>query len=469
MNNDVIEVADKLWRGELSVTSLHPVGYQGPLAEVRDGVAFIPSFANVSAFSTSDGLVFVDTGSSFVAASIHEEIRKWTDDRLDTAIYSHGHIDHVFGVPVFEREAEERGWRPPVVVAHEALPRRFDRYILTAEYNAVINRRQFQSPGLQWPTEYRYPDRTYSDRLDLQVGGVAFELHHAKGETDDHTWTWVDEHKTLCCGDLFIWASPNAGNPQKVQRFPGEWAAALREMVELEPEILLPGHGFPVIGADRVRQALTETAELLESLLKQTLALMNEGARLDEILHTVEAPRHLLDRPYLRPVYDEPEFVVRNIWRLYGGWYDGDPSTLKPARNRALAAELASLAGGAGVLAERAQVLAEGASRAPGAVAGGAVAGGADAAGAGASGTSGSGTGRPGTRPFSPELRLAGHLAEMAILADPSDPGVRRVHSEVFAKMAAAASSTMAKGIYSWAATGSDYPEDPQDPETAPG
>lgn len=457
MGDDVIEIADKLWRGELAVTSLHPVGYQGPLAEVRDHVAFIPSFANVSAFSTNDGLVFVDTGSAFVAAAIHEKIRKWTPDRLNTAIYSHGHIDHVFGVPVFEAEATERGWHPPVVVAHEALPPRFDRYIRTAGYNAIINRRQFQVPGLQWPTKYRYPDRTYSDRLDLEVGGVAFQLHHAKGETDDHTWTWVEEHKTLCCGDLFIWASPNAGNPQKVQRFPGEWAAALREMLKLDPEILLPGHGFPVIGADRVRRALTDTAELLESLLEQTLALMNEGARLDEILHTVEAPRHLLERPYLAPVYDEPEFVVRNIWRLYGGWYDGDPSTLKPARNRALAVELASLAGGAAALADRARALADAGLAGAGGAAG--------AVGTGDGGSAGAaeGTGAGLTRPFSPELRLAGHLAEMAMLADPGDPGIRRAHSEVFALMAAAASSTMAKGIYSWAATGSDYPEAPSD------
>ena len=439
MSDDVLQLADKLWRGELSVTSLHPVGFQGALAEVREGVAFVPSFANVSAFSTGDGLVFVDTGSSFMATSIHGEIRKWSDDRLDTAIYSHGHIDHVFGVHVFESEAAERGWRPPVVVAHEALPPRFDRYIRTAGYNAVINRRQFQVPNLQWPVDYRYPDRTYSDRLDLQVGSLSFELHHAKGETDDHTWTWVEEHKTLCCGDLFIWASPNAGNPQKVQRFPGEWAAALREMVKLGPEILLPGHGFPVIGADRVQQALTDTAELLESLLEQTLALMNQGARLDEILHQVAAPEHLLERPYLRPVYDEPEFVVRNIWRLYGGWYDGDPSSLKPPLQRALATELALLAGGAGVLADRARALAENARAG-------------NEVGAGTLGT-------PTTRPFAPELRLAGHLAEMAMLANPSDRGIRKIHSEVFALMASTASSTMAKGIYSWAATGSDYPE----------
>ena len=74
---------------------------------------------------------------------------------------------------------------------------------------------------------------------------------------------------------------------------------------------------------------------------------MNAGARLDEVIHTVTPPAHLMERPYLRPVYDEPEFVVRTVWRLYGGWWDGNPATLKPAPERALALELAELAGGA--------------------------------------------------------------------------------------------------------------------------
>ena len=75
---------------------------------------------------------------------------------------------------------------------------------------------------------------------------------------------------------------------------------------------------------------------------------MNAGARLDDIVHAVQAPAHLLDRPYLKPVYDEPEFVVRNLWRLYGGWYDGNPANLKPRPDAVLAAEVAALAGGAG-------------------------------------------------------------------------------------------------------------------------
>ena len=293
-----------------------------------------------------------------MAAEIHRTLRTWSPGRLNTAVYSHGHIDHVFGVPVWAAESAEAGWPEPVVVAHEALPARFDRYILTAGYNGIINRRQFNIDSLEWPTEYRYPDRTYRDRLDLDVGGTRAELHHARGETDDHTWTWFPDHRVLCCGDLFIWASPNAGNPQKVQRYPAEWADALRRMLALYdspgggPEVLLPGHGYPVVGADRVRQALTDTAELLESLVEQTLALMNGGARLDEVIHTVTPPARLMERPYLQPVYDEPEFIVRTIWRLYGGWWDGNPATLKPAPG-AVARRRAGRAGrGAGVLAD---------------------------------------------------------------------------------------------------------------------
>jgi glyoxylase-like metal-dependent hydrolase (beta-lactamase superfamily II) len=428
MPDDILELADRLWRGQVGSGEYHPVSHLGGLAEICDGVAFVPAFANVSAFTTDDGLVLVDTGSSFVARAVHEELRRWTGQRLNTAVYSHGHIDHVGGVGAWEAEAAEHGWPAPSVVAHEALPGRFDRYLITTGYNELINRRQFGLRELRWPTDYRYPDRTYRDELPLEVGGSRFALRHEKGETDDHTVTWLADRKVLCCGDLFIWASPNAGNPQKVQRYPREWAAALRRMIALRPEYLLPGHGLPVAGAARVRQALGDTAELLESLVGQTLAVMNGGGRLDDAIHSVRPPAGLESRPYLRPVYDEPEFVVRNIWRLYGGWWDGNPATLKPAPEQALAAELAGLAGGATALADRALALADRA----------------EAAGEGA----GHGDGDAADA----ALRLAGHLAELARLAAPGDPAIADIHRRVFTSRAEAATSTMARGIFGWAA-----------------
>ncbi|HJR25200.1 MAG TPA: alkyl sulfatase dimerization domain-containing protein, partial [Acidimicrobiales bacterium] len=343
---DLLELADRLWNGEASTEGHHPVTQDLGLTEVADRTAFIAAFGNISAFATDDGLLLVDTGNQIFAAANHERIRGWDQDRLGTVVFTHGHIDHVFGLGPFEVEAEGRGWAPPHVVAHELLPGRFARYLLTAGYNGVINQRQFQFAAPYWPTEYRHPDELYREEHALDVGGETWELRHDKGETDDATWVWNPGRKVLCTGDLFIWASPNCGNPQKVQRYPREWAAGLRKMQALGAEVLLPGHGFPIVGADRIDQALGETAELLESLVEQTLALMNAGARLDEIVHAVQAPAHLLDRPYLKPVYDEPEFVVRNLWRLYGGWYDGNPAHLKPAPDAVLAAEVAELAGG---------------------------------------------------------------------------------------------------------------------------
>jgi len=444
---DILVLADRLWRGDASVTEFHPVSHLGGLAEICPGVAFLPAFANITAIQTEDGLVLVDTGSAFVARRNHEELRRWTDQRLNTAIYSHGHIDHVFGVGSFEVEAAERGWPAPVVVAHEALPRRFDRYRMTTGYNEVINQRQFGVRGLRWPTEYRYPDRTYASELALEVGGTAFALRHEKGETDDHTVTWLADRKVLCCGDLFIWASPNAGNPQKVQRYPLEWAQALRRMAALRPEYLLPGHGLPVIGADRVAVALADTAELLEALVSQTLAVMNGGGRLDEAIHSVTVPRHLVDRPYLKPVYDEPEFVVRTVWRQYGGWWDGNPATLKPAPERALAVELAQLAGGAAALAARAVALAEAALVERAAEW--------ESGHAGARGHAGNALPDPRVAALpggEEELRLAGHLAELAWLAAPDDGRVRAARHRVFTVRAERATSTMSVGVYRWAA-----------------
>ncbi|MBM3675532.1 MAG: MBL fold metallo-hydrolase, partial [Actinobacteria bacterium] len=50
------------------------------------------------------------------------------------------------------------------------------------------------------------------------------------------------------------------------------------------------------------------------------------------------------------------------------------------------------------------------------------------------------------------DLRLAGHLAELAAQAAPQDPAVQGARAEVFERRVAAEASTMAKGVFGWAA-----------------
>jgi hypothetical protein len=96
------------------------------------------------------------------------------------------------------------------------------------------------------PRDVLRPDVEFATEHTLRLGDDAIELHHARGETDDHLWAWLPQRRTVIAGDFLIWNFPNAGNPQKVQRYPVEWAAALRAMAACQPELLVPAHGLPI-------------------------------------------------------------------------------------------------------------------------------------------------------------------------------------------------------------------------------
>jgi alkyl sulfatase BDS1-like metallo-beta-lactamase superfamily hydrolase len=418
--------AEKFFNGEISVVSNHPLAPTGECEEVAAGVMFYRWFANLAAIKTDEGVVLIDTGAPFNQEQTVEMVRHFSTDRINTAIYTHGHIDHACGMPAFVHEAHHNRVARPRVVGHRATAARFDRYKRTAGYNQAINTRQFGAP-VQWPNEFVYPDTYFDDRLTISVGGLKFECHHGRGETDDACWVFIPQRKVLCTGDFIIWAAPNAGNPQKAPRYAREWADALRVMAKTGAEVLLPGHGVPVFGAMRVRQVLNDTAEYLHSLNEQTLAMMNSGAALDEIVNHVKPPAALAQKPYLQAIYDEPEFIVRNIWRLEGGWYDGVPSHLQPSPEAEQAQEIAELAGGAEKLMARALAKME-----------------------------------------SGDARLACHLIDWAAAAAPENKTIAAARAQIYAARALASSSTMAHGIFRAAAVesatkaGIEPPSDPR-------
>jgi alkyl sulfatase BDS1-like metallo-beta-lactamase superfamily hydrolase len=388
------------------------------LSELGDDLAVIESFSHVVLLRTDGGLVAFDTSGAHTGAACVESLRAWSDEAVSHLVYTHGHVDHVGGSGFFLADAEARDHPRPQTVAHEAVSERFDRYRRTDGWNRAINQRQFgwlpraSNLGIGaatsfLPTDVAEPDVTYRSTMSLDAGGVAVELHHARGETDDHTWAWLPDQRAICAGDFLIWNFPNAGNPQKVQRYPEEWARALRDMAAREPELLLPAHGLPIGGKARIAMVLDEVASALEALVASVLERMNAGVRLDEIVHEVTVPDEVLARPFLRPLYDEPEFVVRNVWRRYGGWWDGDPATLKPSPASHLAREMASLAGGPLALAQRGEKVAS-----------------------------------------DGDLRLACHLVETAGLAAPEDHAVQTIRADVYERRRKAESSLMAKGIF---------------------
>ena len=407
----------------------------GELSEIADGLAMVESFSHVVTWNSGDGIVCFDTSHMNTGQQVVESIRGWSSDPFTALVYTHGHADHVGGSPAFAANAQLLGHPAPRVIGHKNVQRRFDRYRQTDSWNRLINARQFggirgdlenalndlrPSAGTSRPSRF-IPDETLemTDVVDkfssMTFGDTIVEFHHGRGETDDHLWSWFPKQKWVATGDFVIWNFPNAGNPQKVQRWPIEWAEALRAIIAKEPELLLPAHGLPIAGKERIARVLDEIATALENLVRDVLQMMNDGETLNNIIHTVRVPEATLGKPYLRPLYDEPEFVVRGIWRQFGGWWDGAASRLKPARDEAVGMEIAHLAGGAEVLIRRAQELV----------------------------TAG-------------DLRLACHLADFAGWASPDDPEVHRIRAEIYEARRKSEVSLMAKGIFRGAARESE-------------
>jgi alkyl sulfatase BDS1-like metallo-beta-lactamase superfamily hydrolase len=128
-----------------------------------------------------------------------------------------------------------------------------------------------------------------------------------------------------------------------------------------------------------------------------------------DIVRSVAPPQSA--SPWLQPVYDEAEFIVRNVIRYYGGWWSGRPSDLKPAPREEVAHEIARLAGGAAPLLARARAIAAGG-----------------------------------------DLRLACHLADYALEAQPRDPDVQDAVAALYEERAAGEAGLMARNLFRSAA-----------------
>jgi alkyl sulfatase BDS1-like metallo-beta-lactamase superfamily hydrolase len=420
------------------------------LSELADGLAIVESFSHSVAFDSGDGLVVFDASGVHTGAAVVESLRGWRDDPVSRLVYTHGHADHVGGSSFFASDAEQHGHGVPVVVGHEQVAARLDRYDYTNNWNLIINARQFggvsgelnlsvggNDPGSAGvsvrpggrrflPASTLRPTETFRTSSSFVAGDTTIELHHARGETDDHLWAWFPEQRWIMSGDFVIWNFPNAGNPQKVQRYPIEWAAALRAMIAQGPELLVPAHGLPIVGRERIARVLDDIATALEVLVAEVVRMMNEGSTLDTIVHTVSVPAETLAKPYLRPLYDEPEFVVRGIWRQFGGWWDGAASRLKPSPDAVVATTLAEMVGGADVLLRRAERAAS-----------------------------------------DGDLRLACHLADLAGWAAPDDREIHGGRASIYLARRKHESSLMSKGIFMAAARESQAVAERPDPSAA--
>ena len=121
--------------------------WSGGPVEVAERTWFASLVSGLAAFETDDGIVLVDSGAAMLAPGLASLIRARSNAPIQTAIFTHGHADHAYGLSAFLAEGQDT----PVVIGHEAMPARFDRYDATAAHNQAVNARQFGGTVGQGP------------------------------------------------------------------------------------------------------------------------------------------------------------------------------------------------------------------------------------------------------------------------------------------------------------------------------
>ncbi len=310
----------------------------------------IGAFGNVGVVETNDGLLVFDLAIKQYHRRILKALREFSGKQIKYIIYSHGHFDHCFGYSSIIEEIKKNGWEMPQVIAHENVLRRFEKYRMLDKYHAWLNKNQFASIGAKNspavsaqetlnPTIIIHGNENYN----LKFGGFTFELYHDKGETDDSLWMYFREKKVLFTGDLVIHPTfPNVGNPNKVQRYPKQWALAMEKMLGKNADYILPGHGSLIEGKDNVKEALLIRAEVMHFVHDEVVKRMNEGKWFEQIFHEMVEiyPDRFKNHKMIRPLYGCYRFAIHAVYRLYHGWYDtGNPTDLFPAKSEDIAKE----------------------------------------------------------------------------------------------------------------------------------
>ena len=352
--------------------------FEKKLHQLADNVFMAVGFAasNVHLLVGETGVVVIDTTETTQAAeNILAEFRKHCDLPVTTIIYTHSHRDHISGATVFAegRDVEviaADNFESDLVAVDNARPAPNKALMMRTKRQFGISLRDDErisigvGPGdrpMKGMGEgHLAPTLRCSETTVVNREGFELELAKAPGETPDHLIVWLAAQSILFCGDNYYHAFPNLyairGTPY---RDFDAWADTMDQLMAYQPEILAPGHTQPVIGADNVRNVLTDYRDAIRHVVSETVKGMNAGLDPVTIASSLKLPADLVQKPYLQEFYGHVGYASRAYFAGTLGWFDGNPTSLGELPPAEEAERMVALAGGAAKVLDAAQAAVE--------------------------------------------------------------------------------------------------------------
>lgn len=218
--------------------------------------------SNAGFVITPKGVVVIDAlGSPVLAKKLIAEIKKISPKKIVAVIVTHYHADHVYGLQEFKRIGAK------IYAQNQGI-----NYISsdTAKQRLIASRVDF-APWVNDATRLTGADVWIDQSYELDIGGTAFKISRVgPAHAPEDLMIFVPSEGVLFAGDLvFRGRIPFVGNADS-----RGWLAALDEIEQLQPKIVIPGHGnYSVAPIEDIRFTRDYLNYLRTSMSKAALDL----------------------------------------------------------------------------------------------------------------------------------------------------------------------------------------------------
>jgi alkyl sulfatase BDS1-like metallo-beta-lactamase superfamily hydrolase len=319
------------------------------VVKINDSIYMAPTAGNVYLVTTPAGNVVIDTANADMAADAKRLLTAENAGPVKYIILTHGHADHISGISLWKEDGTQ-------IIAQRNYVE-FENYVQRLEgFFSPRNAAVFGGTPKQvgpWVGNYGAkidPTIFFDEKYEFTLGGVEFQLFSTPGETPDHLTVWIPAYKAAFIGDNYAGIGipePNSfPNLYAIRgtkpRWALDWIHSLDKVLELKPEIVLNGHGQPIVGNQEISRKLTRYRDAIQYVHDETVKGMNDGKDVFTLMQEIKLP----PRFDLVESFGKVSWSVRGIYDGYAGWFDANPSTMYEEPPSSVYPDLIKLAGG---------------------------------------------------------------------------------------------------------------------------
>jgi alkyl sulfatase BDS1-like metallo-beta-lactamase superfamily hydrolase len=331
------------------VCSAHAADPDQPkLVKINDAISMATTSGNVYLVNTPAGSVVIDTAMVDQAPDAKKLLSPESHGSVKYIILTHGHADHIGGISLWKE--------PGTQIIAQRNYFEFVNYVVRLEgFFAPRNAAAFHRPPAEvgaWAGNYGAkiePTILFDEKYDFTLGGIRFEVFSTPGETPDHLTVWIPAYKAAFIGDNYSGIGipePNSfPNLYAIRgtkpRWALDWIKSLDTVLALKPEIVLNGHGEPIVGNAEITRRLQRYRDAIQYVHDETVKGMNAGKDVFTLMQEIKLPASY----NLNEVFGKVSWSVRGIYDGYAGWYDLNPATMYELPPSSIYPDVVKLAG----------------------------------------------------------------------------------------------------------------------------